>query len=131
MLNRPLEGGVRLALAKPGELLAFSQLPAPRLTVGCVVPNRDIDGAAEAALVEAGCDGRLLEGGAKRSGAAAAPEAPAAGRSMQAFPRRRQRPAQTCHKQQIMNCMCGTLGAQRDYSVQDRLVHLSMASGRW
>lgn len=82
MPNRPLEGGVMLALAKPDELLALSQLPAPRFTAGCGIPNRDSDGAAEAALVEAGCDGRLLAGGAKRSGAAAAPEAPAAGRSI-------------------------------------------------
>ncbi len=83
MLNRPPEGAARLALAKPGELLAFIQLPAPAFTVGWRFPNKVNDEAAEAALVEACCVGRLLTGGAKLSGAAAPPEAPAAGRSMQ------------------------------------------------
>ena len=82
MLKRPLEGGARLTLDEPGELLAFPQ-PFPAFAVGCGCPKRDDDGAAEAALVEAGCFGRLLAGGAKLSGAAAAPEAPAAGRSLQ------------------------------------------------
>ena len=91
--NRPLEGVIRLALVKPGELLAFPQLPAPALTVVCGAPNRDSDGRAEAALVEAGCDGRLLTGGEKLGGPAAAPEAPAAGESMQTFSRLRQGPA--------------------------------------
>ena len=77
------EGAARLALSKPGELLAFIQLPAPAFTVGWRFPNKVNDEAAEAALVEACCVGRLLTGGAKLSGAAAPPEAPAAGRSMQ------------------------------------------------
>ena len=130
MLKSPPEGGARLALVEPSELLAFIQLPAPAFAVGCRFPKRDRDGGAEAAPVEAGCVGKLLTIGAKLGGAAAAPEAPAAGRAMQGFSRLQQGLPGHERKQHCMSCSCGYMESD-SHTVSTLLTHTLSAQIQW